>query len=198
MRRRKLATMMSVAAVLALVALVAAACGASASGPTTYTNKDYRFSLTYDASALKQGSFTTSQNAGSAVFGTGFFDPKGTVVDGQLRDGIGVNVYKLKQIVTDALMPQVKAALTGLLPQLTAGLGTGGTIGSLEDFQVSGVKGFAADAGFSIGSTPFKARVYFLIRGDLEYEINTQAAASRWDQMRPMLEKVVNSFKVTQ
>jgi len=189
-----LATVIAAAA----LAVLAAACGGG--GSTTYTNKDYKFSVTYDSSLLTESTSTSAAGAagGKSVFDVGFVDPKGTKIGGKYRDGMIVSIYKLTQTVTDSMLPLVKTELEGILPQLKAALGGNATLGSLTDVNVNGAKGFASDATFTWSGTAFKAKVYFLIKGNLEYQATAQAAESRWSDLQPVFKTMMDSFKVTQ
>jgi hypothetical protein len=186
--------------VVAALAVLAAACGGGGGGPTTYTSKDYKFQLTYDGSMLTQSTSLSSAGAagGTSVFDVGFVNPKGTKSSGEYRDGLIVSVYKLTQTVTDAMLPAVKTELEGILPQLEAALGSDAKIGSLTAVDLAGIKGFSADATFTLDKIPFKATLYFLINGNLEYQVTTQAAQDKWATMEPVFKSAMESFKATQ
>lgn len=180
------------------LALTAAACGG---GTTTYTNEDYKFSLTYDSGLFEQGSeATTGESAGGeSVFDVGFADPNGTKADGQYRDGLMVSVYQLTQVVTDDMLPAVKTYLEEtIVPQLAASLGPDGTTGSLTDVEVNGIKGFTVPVTFTMDDVPFTSTLYFLFSQDLEYQLMLQGATSRWEELEPELTAMLNSFTVTE
>jgi hypothetical protein len=181
----------------ALVVLVAA-CGGG--GPTSYTSKDFKFQFTYDSSVLTESTSMTTAGAagGKSVFDVGFLDPKGTKTGGEYRDGLVVSVYKLNATVTDAMLPEVKTELEGILPQLEQSLGSGTKLSSLVAVDLNGVKGFSSDASFTMDKIPFKATLYFLINGNLEYQISAQAAESKWTTMQPVFKTMMDSFKATQ
>jgi hypothetical protein len=183
---------------LVSLATLAAACGSSG-GPTSYTSTDYKFSLTYDSSVLTQSTSISAAGTagGKSVFDVGFVDTKGTKVGGEYRDGVVVSVYKLNQTVTDAMLPLVKAELEKILPQLESALGSGSTLRALTEVDLNGVKGFSTSGSYSVDGTKFTAKLYFLINGNLEYEITTQAAEARWQQMQPAFKQIVDSFKAT-
>ena len=206
MGTRRLPAVFAVAVLAVLVMGTVAACGGGGGAgakaqAATYTSKDYKFSLTYDSSLLKENTDVSSKSSAgpSAALRVGFVDPKGTIVGGNYRDGVVVLVYKLSQTITDAELPAVKDYLsTTLLPQLTAGYGSGSTIGKLADTQLNGTKGFVASVGFDMGGKQFTARLYFMFQGNLEYQVTMQSATSRWGELQPQLQKVIDSFKVTQ
>jgi hypothetical protein len=185
--------------VVATLAVLAAACG-SGSGPTTYTSKDYKFQFTYDGSVLTQSTSMSSAGAagGKSVFDVGFVNTKGTKTGGEYRDGLAVAVYKLNQTVSDSMLPAVKSELEGILPQLEQALGSDAKVGALAAVDLNGIKGFSADATFTMDEVPFKATLYFLINGDLEYQISAQASVSNWDSMQPVFKTAMDSFKAAQ
>jgi hypothetical protein len=175
-----------------------AACGGGG-GPTTYTSKDYKFQLTYDAGVLTESTSLSSAGAagGSSVFDVGFVNPKGTKSSGEYRDGLVVSVYKLNATVTDAMLPAVKTELEGVLPQLQQSLGSDTKLGSLSALDINGTKGFSSDATFTLDKIPFKATLYFLINGNLEYQVTAQAAVSKWATMQSVFKTTMDSFKTT-
>jgi hypothetical protein len=202
--------MAALIAVTALAGLLAGACGGggessgSASSspqpkPKTYTNETYRFSLTYDSSQFTETSDTSTQGgAGSSgVFSIGFMDPNGTKSGDVYRDGTLVTVYKLNTTVTESMLPLVKTELEKLLPQLATSLGSDTTMGTLAEADVNGTKGYTTDATYTMDGTPFKARLYFLINGELEYQVSMQAAETRWTELEPKFQEIIDSFKAT-
>jgi len=186
-------------ATLALLAgvTVLASCGG---GPTTYTNEKYGFSLVYDSSVFQEAedAAISSSNAGpGSVYNVGFADPDGTMIDDRARDGLLVSVYQLNATITPELMPAVQEELEKLLPRLEQALGQDGSIEDLEPVTVNGVEGFTAPASYVEEGTKFRAVMYFLISGDLEYQVQAQAAASRWGELEPYFTDMIDSFQVT-
>jgi hypothetical protein len=195
--RRSVALAVMVVAIVLVV--VVAACGGGG-GPTTYTSKDYKFQLTYDSSMLTESTSLSSAGAAGnkSAFDVGFVNPKGTKSSGEYRDGLVVSVYKLTQTVTDAMLPAVKSELEGILPQLEQSLGSDAKLGSLSAVDLNGIKGFSSDATFTLDKIPFKATLYFLINGNLEYQVTAQAAESKWTTMQSVFKTTMDSFKATQ
>jgi hypothetical protein len=191
--------MAALIAVVALAGLLVGACGGGGGGTKTYTSDKYRFSLSYDSGQFTESTSASAQgNTGSgSVFSVGFLDPKGTKSGNDYRDGLLVSVYKLTTKVTESMLPLVKTQLEKLLPQLAASLGSDTKIGSLAAADVNGTKGYQTDASYTMDGTPFKARLYFLINGELEYQISSQAADSRWSQLEPKFQEMIDSFKAT-
>jgi hypothetical protein len=198
MRFNRSVVLSTVALVAASIVLVAAACGGG--GPATYTNKDFKFQLTYDSSVLTESTSVSAagSSGGKSALEVGFVNPKGTKSGGEYRDGLVVSVYKLTQKVTDSTLPLVKTELEGILPQLQQSLGSDTTLSALTQIEINGIKGFTSDASYTMDGAPFKAKIYFLINGDLEYQVTAQAADSKWSTMEPVFKALMDSFKTTQ
>jgi hypothetical protein len=125
------------------------------------------------------------------------FDTEGTQVGGQYRDAFVVNVYQLNTEITEENLDAVQEELeASVIPQLTQ---------SSEDMQISeltattvgGLSGFQADATFSVEDTPMSSTLYFLFDGDIEYQLLTQSATDRWEELQPTFDQMVNSFAVS-
>ncbi|MEI6727659.1 MAG: hypothetical protein WCN81_15745, partial [Actinomycetes bacterium] len=107
---------------LAALTLTAAACSASVSTGSsstpsgnatpggsagkTYTNAQYKFSITPDP-ALTQAT-STGALSGNEAFSTAFLDPKGTKLNGSYKDGVFITVYKLARVLTPSEVPKLK------------------------------------------------------------------------------------------
>ena len=92
----------------------------------------------------------------------------------------------------------VKGELEGILPQLQQSLGSDAKLGSLSALDINGTKGFSSDATFTLDKIPFKATLYFLINGNLEYQVTAQAAEAKWATMQSVFKTTMDSFKTTQ
>jgi hypothetical protein len=197
MRYRRHIVLIAVGLVATFAVLATGACGGG--GPTTFTSKDFKFQLTYDSSLMMESTSLTSATAGGkSVFDVGFADPKGTKTGDNYRDGVAISVYKLTQTVTDSMMPLVKTELEGILPQMKQSMGPGTTLSSLTAVDLNGIKGFSSGATFTMDKIPFKAKLYFLINGNLEYQVTAQAVESTWGTMEPAFNAIMGSFKTTQ
>jgi hypothetical protein len=163
----------------------------------TYTSDKYGFSFQY-APPFEQQSDTSweAQSGASSADSVAVFDTEGTEVGGQYRDAFVVNVYELNTEITEANLDQVKAELeNSVIPQLEA---------SSEDMQITeltptsvgGLSGYQADATFNVEGTPMTSTLYFLFEGDIEYQLLTQSATDRWQELTPTFEAMVNSFTV--
>ena len=70
-------------------------------------------------------------------------------------------------------------------------------ISELVSTEVNGLKGYQADATFTVEGTPMTSTLYFLFDGDLEFQLLTQGATDRWSELQPTFEQMVNSFQVS-
>ena len=107
-----------------------------------------------------------------------------------------LNLYQLSTSIDESLMPAVKKELKNLLPQMGEGLGSDVEFSSLEAVDVNGTSGFSTDATFKMDGTDFKATMYFLIKGDMEYQLTMQGAAANWSELEPGFQQVIDTFKV--
>lgn len=163
----------------------------------TYTSDKYGFSFQY-APPFEEKSDTTweAQSEASSADTVAVFDTEGTQVGGQYRDAFVVNVYQLNAQITDENLDQVATELEqSVIPQLEKS-SQDMKITELVGTEVNGLKGFQADATFTVDNTPMTSTLYFLFDGDVEYQLLTQAATDRWSELQPTFEQMVNSFQV--
>jgi hypothetical protein len=193
--RKTLVLVLVAAALVASAAALLAACGG---GTTTYTNEEYGFSFDYDGGQFTETGDTSAAGSagGDSVFTVGFFDENGTKSDDQYRDGFVVTLYKLNVTIDESMMPAVQAELEKLLPELGKAFGSGAEFGALNEVTVNGVPGFSADATYEMEGTPFKATMYFLIEGNMEYSLTMQGAEDRWSELEPGFQQVIDTFTV--
>lgn len=164
----------------------------------TYTSEKYGFSFQYAPPFEQKGDTSWEAESGaSSVDSVAVFDTEGTQVGGQYRDAFVVNVYQLNTEITEENLDAVQEELeASVIPQLTQ---------SSEDMQISeltattvgGLSGFQADATFSVEDTPMSSTLYFLFDGDIEYQLLTQSATDRWEELQPTFDQMVNSFAVS-
>jgi hypothetical protein len=164
---------------------------------TTYTSDKYAFSFQY-APPFEEKSDTSwdAQSEASSADTVAVFDTDGTQVGGQYRDAFVVNVYQLNTEITDENLDQVATELEqSVIPQLEQS-SEDMQISELVSTEVNGLKGFQADATFTVEGTPMTSTLYFLFDGDLEYQLLTQSATDRWEELQPTFDTMVNSFQV--
>lgn len=165
---------------------------------TTYTSDKYGFSFQY-APPFEEKSDTTwdAQSEASSADTVAVFDTEGTQVGGQYRDAFVVNTYQLNTEITDENLDQVATELEqNVIPQLEKS-SQDMQISELVSTEVNGLKGYQADATFTVEGTPMTSTLYFLFDGDLEFQLLTQAATDRWSELQPTFEAMVNSFQVS-
>ncbi len=191
---------------LAALTLTAAACSASVSTGSsarpssgagkTYTNAQYKFSITPDP-VFEQGKANDTSAAGSsAVFDIAFADANGTKVGGSTVDGVQVSVYKLTRVLKASEIPKLKKEFAGVVNQLMSGLTAGKIVQPLSLAQINGVPGFRLAYTFKKDTTEIAAITYFLIKGQYEYQLTGQASQQTWPALSPKLESTVKSFTV--
>jgi hypothetical protein len=165
---------------------------------TTYTSDQYGFSFQY-APPFEEKSDTSwdAQSEAASADTVAVFDTEGTQVGGQYRDAFVVNVYQLNAEITDENLDQVATELEqNVIPQLEQS-SEDMQISELVSTEVNGLQGFQADATFAVEGTPMTSTLYFLFDGDIEYQLLTQAATDRWQDLQPTFETMVNSFQVS-
>jgi len=169
------------------------------SGLVVVSNEEYGFTFKYDPDVLTEQDGLSSESAGAqSVYRAGFFDESGTQSSGQYRDGFLFNVYRLNGVLDESMMPAFKKDLEDtILPQLVDSMGPSTLVGELQSVEDDNLIGYYTDVVYDIDGTPFNARLYFLINGDVEYQITFQAAQDRWAQMETAFRQVIDTFEAT-
>ncbi len=165
---------------------------------TTYTSDQYGFSFQY-APPFEEKSDTTweAQSEASSADTVAVFDVEGTQVGGQYRDAFVVNTYQLNTEITDENLEQVATELEqSVIPQLEQSTDDM-QISELVSTEVNGLKGYQADATFTVEGTPMTSTLYFLFDGDLEFQLLAQSATDRWSELQPTFQTMVDSFQVS-
>lgn len=202
-----IAAMLTVAVlVMLLMAATIVACGSGgeSSGTTaageietkTYTDPDYGYSFEYPESWKIEDSATSDVTAGGAATGTvGVYDPDGTVVDKTYLDLMMVSVYKLNGVVDDSVIPQLKGEIESVLASLESQDSTMKVEEALTETTAAGMKGYKVTYSFTKADTPTTSTLYFLFKGDLEYQLTTQASAANWEADQPIFDAMIASFR---
>lgn len=201
--------MVVIAVMVGLVAFAIMGCGgSSSSGPTStnasgvavrhYTNSTYKFSFDYPANWQINTDISKQSTSGApAAFNVGAFDPKGTIVNKTQIDGAAVSLYNLQVTIDSSnlgdIRPQIEAAVNQLT-QLTPGVKT---LAALSDTTVNGIPGFTVTYSFPYQNTPVVSALYFLFKGNHEYQLTLQSAETLWQNLQPQMKSVVDSFTVT-
>jgi hypothetical protein len=76
-------------------------------------------------------------------------------------------------------------------------MGPSTLVGELQSVEDDNLIGYYTDVVYDIDGTAFNARLYFLINGDVEYQITFQAAQDRWAQMETAFRQVIDTFEAT-
>lgn len=174
---------------------------APASAPAdaqTYTSEKYGFSFQYAPPFEMKGDTSWEAESGaSSADSVAVFDTDGTQVGGQYRDAFVVNVYELNIEITDENLDDVKTELEqSVIPSLEQS-SADMKISELSPVTVGSLSGYQADATFSVEDTAMTSQMYFLFDGKIEYQLLTQAATDRWEELQPTFETMVNSFTVS-
>ena len=192
-------------AVVAL-ALLLAACGGSISigaspeptstGPVTYTDKDYGYSISYDPLFTKGEPKDSASAGSSAVSSSIFVDEDGTLADGTYLDALKVTVYKLKRVVEASEVPMLEPSLQDTLDQLLGSMKNAKVLQPLTAVEIGGIPGFSVKYTFEDLGKTMTIASYFLFKGQYEYQIATQSASERWDELSDKFDQAVQSFTV--
>jgi hypothetical protein len=195
--RRTMLTLLVVAATAAMAVGLLAGCGGG--GTATYTNDKYGFTFDYDSGLFTENKdiSTASAVGGNSALQVGFFDENGTKQGDQYRDGFLLGLYQLNTTIDASLMPEFGQLLEQkVLPELGKAFGSGVEFTALKAVDVDGTSGFTTDATFKMDGTAFKATMYFLIKDDMEYQFTMQGAESRWSELEPGFQQVIDTFTV--
>jgi hypothetical protein len=165
-------------------------------GTTVYRSEEYGVSLTYDERFSRMDEAAAqAEGGGNAVLSVGFFDKDGTVAGDSYVDGLLLTVYQLKRAVNPADVPGLKKEFEALVDELEAKLEQA-TMGPLEEVVVNGTPGFGVVYAFQQDEVELAAVSYFLVKGDLEYQITAQSSRASWEQVQPLLRQAMDSIVV--
>ena len=110
-------------------------------------------------------------------------DLDGTVIGDLTVDGLSVSVYDLGAEFTPEEVPDLEAEFASLVNQMVGGLENGAAEGPLESVEVNGVPGFKVTYTYTNEDTEMQASTVFLVKGQYEYMVTSQATADRWDEI---------------
>jgi hypothetical protein len=198
----RVARIVAPAAAVVALALSIAACGGSVSiggspeptGPVTYTDAEYGYSITRDAmfteGKVKEGGPSTGSAVGEAIF----VDENGTQASDSYVDTIMVTVYELARSVKASEVPEIEAEVQDMIDGLLASLQNAEVVKPLSSIEVNGVPGFSVEYTFDDTGKNLTAASAFLFRDKYEYQVTTQAATERWDELQGKFDEAVQSF----
>lgn len=193
---------LTVILVTAAASLALAACSGSVSiggspsptGPVTYTDDEYGYSITRDAMFSEGTVKDVSASTGNAVAEAIFPDENGTLASGSYLDAIMVTVYELARSVEPAEVPDLKAEMQGMTDDLLASLTDPKVVQPLTETEVGGVPGFAITYTYEDLGKQLTAASFFLFRDKYEYQVTTQSVTARWDELKGKFQDAVQSF----
>jgi hypothetical protein len=166
----------------------------SPTGPVTYTDDEYGYSITRDAMFSEGTVKDVSASAGNAVAEAIFADENGTLASGSYLDAILVTVYELARSVTPAEVPDLKAEMQEMIDDLLASLSDAKVVQPLTETEVGGVPGFAVTYTYEDLGKELTAASFFLFKDKYEYQITTQSVTERWDELKGRFQDAVQSF----
>jgi hypothetical protein len=166
-------------------------------GPLTrYDDAGLGFSFVYPAGWKLTESAAVGHNIGGAPLKTvGAFDPTGNRKDEILLEGVSVSVFNLGVGVTDEHLPTFRAEVEDKVSLLQAGLSKVIILEPLRETTVGYEPGFETTFTFDHQGRRLRTRLVFVVSGDLEYQLVSQAADASYDTSRPQLDMVVDSFR---
>jgi hypothetical protein len=190
-RRGRVAAFLALAATLAALAL-SAGCGG---GRVAYANDRYRFALTYDAALTPSDSVTPAVSGGERpAYMVAFLDSRAPRIGGRYVDGVWVAVMRL---ATGAHWPPPAAMASELRSRLADAVrGLHGSVTQTLARTANGRPAWAVGYVYGLDGTAVRALTYVIVKGDYEYQVTLQTAASHWPQMLPRLAPTVDSFTI--
>jgi hypothetical protein len=202
--RNSLISMLVLISVLLTAALTLSACGSTGTAATggagsslkTYTDSDYGYSFQYpDGWELHEGDSADVTAGGSSVGGVGVYDPKGASANTVYIDLVQISVYKLSVSVDESMKDEIKAEVESVLASLKSQAADMKSVNSLSEAKVAGMIGYRATYSFTKSGVPTTSTLYFLFKGNLEYQVTVQAATENWEKDQDVFDAIVASFK---
>jgi hypothetical protein len=165
------------------------------SDANTYTDPKYGYTFQYPATwEIDSGTTTDVTAGGSATSGVGAFDPNGTVANGIYVDLMVVSTYELNITVTDSMIPGLESEIQGVLSSLQSQATDAQVVSPLAPTEAAGLKGYSVTYTFTKDGVPTTSTLYFLFKGNLEYQLSTQASTVNWDKNQAIFAAMVASF----
>ena len=184
----------------ALVSVVSAAClsacgGGSeeAEGRQTYTDPAYGYSFEYDEQfTVNPAAHLSVTTGGNTVSSVSALD--GSANPGEPVTAFNVSAYELGRSATLAqpseLSKSVKEDVLSKLSNEKKGI----AFQELVSTQVADRPGFTTEGEFTVANEKWRTRLYFVVDGNIEYQLTTQAPAADWENRKTDLKKIVDSF----
>ena len=201
--------------ILAVAVFLAALLAGCGSGTTkTYANKDFQFSVSYDAAKLTQS--VDAANSGAMTFNAPGKPPvpanvilvdvtakpaKDSYTAWQGPGGVQVSAAKTARPISPPTLAEVRQeskkdflGMPGLTLKSAQGRLKGLAVGQWQPFTLDGLHGYT----ISYTTNTTHQVVYDLYNGRYHYGFVVGASKSAWSGIAPTLNAVVQSFHVTQ
>lgn len=190
--------------VIAVWSLALGACGGSVSiggspsptGPVTFTDDEYGYSITRDAMFSEGKPEESTASSGNMVAEAVFVDKDGTVASGSYLDAVMVTVYEMARSVAPSEVPDLEGEMQGMIDDLLASVSASAVVQPLSPIEVNGVPGFAITYTYEDLGEELTAASFFLFKDKYEYQITTQAVSERWDELKGRFQDAVKSFSL--
>ncbi len=162
-----------------------------------YDDPDGWFTFAYPKGwKLTQAPATQASEGGTPVRSVGAFDPTGGRLGTELLDGVAVSTYQLGVAVGDDLLPAFGEELADLLAGLEGRLQSFETVEPLAPRAVGESQGFEVTFRFTRSGKRLRSHMVFLVEGNRQYQITSQATDAEWDVVYPTLRVVLDTFRV--
>jgi uncharacterized protein YceK len=192
------------------LALLISGCGSSRSTTTasqattaagaetkTYTDADYGYRFEYPTSWVLTSGATPQATAGATAAGNvGAHDPNGTMVNGSHMDVMLASVYNLNLTVSDSALAQLKSEIESGITTLESQDSSMKVEEALAETTAAGMTGYMVTYSFTRRGTPAMSTLYFLFKGNKEYELTIQASTDHWEADQPIFQAMIASFQV--
>jgi hypothetical protein len=170
---------------------------AAAAETKTYTDANYGYSFAYPTSWVLKSGVTPGATAGATAAGNvGAYDPNGALVNGSYMDVMLASVYNLSLTVNDSVLAQLKSEIESGVATLESQDSSMKVEETLAETTAAGMKGYKVTYTFTRDGTQAISTLYFLFKGDREYELTIQASTDHWEADQPMFQEMITSFKV--
>ena len=161
----------------------------------TYTDATYGYTFQYPGAwQIDTGATTDATAGGSATGAVGAFDPSGTKANGTYVDLMVVSTYKLNLTITNDMLPSLESEIQNVLAGVEAQTSDVQIVSPLVLAEAAGLRGYTVTYTFTKDAIPTTATLYFLFKGDMEYQLSTQAATVDWDKNQNIFTAMVASF----
>ncbi|MBU2601432.1 MAG: hypothetical protein KKA32_04605 [Actinobacteria bacterium] len=162
-----------------------------------YDDPDGWFTFAYPKGwKLTQVPAVQAIEGGTPLRSVGAFDPTGGRLGSVLLDGVAVSSYQLGVAVSDDLLPAFREELADLLTGLEGRLQSFETVEPLAPRTVGESQGFEVTFRFTRSGKRMRSHVVFLVEGNRQYQITSQATDAEWDVVHPMLRVVLDTFRL--